>query len=207
MSNKPAPYSQVTPTLWVGGAPMFDPDPLATRELIIEKQAIVIDCRDEEDRDEMYGWSDIVDGETPSYVIPLFDDGERSNTVESFVNLATQIHDDGHKFISPMFVHCHMGINRGPSVAMFMLMLAKKVRAEEAYAAVLKARPYAGLAYATLALHAAGAILSPGRTRYQRREMQHVFQRWEEKQWDTRRRRVHRQAVEWFDAEERAALS
>lgn len=51
-----------------------------------------------------------------------------------------------------VLAHCHMGINRGPSMA-FAIMLALGSDPVEAFDAIRAARPIAGLAYALDALH------------------------------------------------------
>jgi protein tyrosine phosphatase (PTP) superfamily phosphohydrolase (DUF442 family) len=51
-----------------------------------------------------------------------------------------------------VLAHCHMGINRGPSMA-FAIMLALGWDPVEGFDAIRAARPIAGLAYALDALH------------------------------------------------------
>jgi hypothetical protein len=45
-----------------------------------------------------------------------------------------------------LLVHCHMGVNRGPSAA-FALLLSRGWEATEALAAIRAARPFAGILY------------------------------------------------------------
>ncbi len=71
--------------------------------------------------------------------------GERSDTwFESLIDTATEIlREPGRKIL----VHCHMGVNRGPS-ALYALLLTQGYGHLEALRLIRNARPIAGLIYA-----------------------------------------------------------
>lgn len=76
-----------------------------------------------------------------------------------------------------LMVHCHMGINRGPSMA-FAMMLAQGFEPIEALNAIRAARPIAGIIYAQDALRSIRAIqmLDPDQNDTEISEVQSWFE-------------------------------
>lgn len=67
-----------------------------------------------------------------------------------------------------VFVHCHMGVNRGPSTA-YALLLDQRMSATRAFDLIRTERPQAGLAYAEDALEAHLRRKNVERSNHQRR--------------------------------------
>jgi len=141
---------QVNEWMWVGGDPLYASDLQADLELIVREKLVVIDCRSA-DEDNNDGWASLVNVDRVSG--NLHDDGDNDNDIEDFQRIADEIADyvaDGRKFL----VHCHMGVNRGPSVALMMLV-ASGMDPEKAFMALRHARPACGVAYGIPAVSAA----------------------------------------------------
>lgn len=118
------------------------------RDLIDMNLSLVIDCRKE--ADDYAIWGDIPEVE---YVyLPTDDSYGHTIPREHFdaaVMLARLAIADGGR----VFAHCHMGINRGPSTAMAILM-DQGMSAEKAFDLIRAKRPISAIAYAEDAIEA-----------------------------------------------------
>lgn len=146
----PANLTWLTDNLAVGGDLSFDLDEAADQVEDIVKQEIgvIIDMRVEDDDTEIWAGTDIAYVHLPTedahgHVLPaaLFDRA---------VEVARMAGD------SKIFVHCHMGINRGPSVA-YAILLDRGYDAVAAFDLIRWKRPIAAIYYAQDALRAHGA--------------------------------------------------
>lgn len=118
-------------------------------DLLNQGVDVIIDCRAE--------WSDFgVWEDTPVEYHWLPTDDFRGHVVgaEHFKN-AIDIAAGAFMQNKKVFVHCHMGVNRGPSTAMAILMVFRGLSAERAFDLIRKKRPIAGIAYAEEAAVAA----------------------------------------------------
>lgn len=147
-----ANISWVTDRLATGGDLSYDPDMAVKQftELQTLNLGLVIDMRVEDDDEELWSRTrteylriptDDVDG----YHMPYEAFDEVVATVRVFLE-----HDP-----RPVFIHCHMGVHRGPSAALAVL-LDQRMPATRAYDLIREKRPQAGLGYA---LDAMGAHL------------------------------------------------
>jgi dual specificity phosphatase 3 len=81
------------------------------------------------------------------------DDAHGHTLPNNLFDEAVKIDRRARKWGGKVFVHCHMGINRGPSVA-FGILLDRGYGIEEAFDMIREARPVAGIYYAFDALNA-----------------------------------------------------
>lgn len=149
-SNRRANISWITEDLATGGDFSFYANIARAQvaDLILQDVQCVIDCRIEADDFETwtqynsvrYHWLPIND--SYNYNVPR-DHFDRA------VLIARQAAREGRK----VFVHCHMGINRGPSTA-FAILLDRGMAPDDAFDLIRAQRPQAGLAYAEDALRA-----------------------------------------------------
>jgi dual specificity phosphatase 3 len=144
----PPQLSRLTDLLWTGGALPYRED-AAIRIINTWRQVgigAVVDCRAE--------WSDdlLLEAVAPdiTYINPgVVDGGQRMDdtwfdTITAFAN--THIANG-----TGVLVHCHSGINRGPSGA-FAVLLTLGWDPEDAMALIQASRPAARVAYADDAL-------------------------------------------------------
>ncbi|MFM7069016.1 MAG: dual specificity protein phosphatase family protein [Actinomycetes bacterium] len=106
----------------------------------------IVDCRGE------YSDESLVAHEFPqlTYIYVGVDDDGGTQSDEWFdagVDAALEIINRSER----VMVHCHMGINRGPSMA-FAILLARGMGVSEALTAILNARPIVGIIYAESAI-------------------------------------------------------
>lgn len=138
----------VTPTLAVGGCLSFDPVKASAqvRMLLNEGVTRIVDMR-EEGNDER-AWK----GQPVIYVHAPTRDAEGHRVPpEVFDTVVRAAAPRGSR--AKTLVHCHMGVNRGPSAA-YAVLLERQYDYLKAFDMVRKARPQAGLAYAVDALEA-----------------------------------------------------
>lgn len=138
----------------VGGDPEFSAD-LDSDIKALNGMHLVIDVRGGK---EGPGWERIIDGPEVVKVV-MYDDGRRSNRTEMFVSVldavfTTAAEADIEPEALQVFVHCHMGVNRSPSVVMYLLMVLHRMDPMTAFMKVREMRTCAGLAYATAAIRA-----------------------------------------------------
>lgn len=137
----------------VGGDPQFSAD-LDSDIVKVNAMCLVIDVRSGEGP----GWERIIDGPTIAKVA-MYDDGKRKNTTKMFVDaldavFAAAAEADVEPEELPIFVHCHMGVNRSTSVVMYLLMAIHRMEAKEAFHLIRSVRTGAGIAYAEDAIRA-----------------------------------------------------
>lgn len=147
-----ADLSWVTDLVATGGDFAFLDDVMLEQlnHLLDQNLALVIDCRQEADDAELWGIT-AETWKTPAYVHLPTDDAEGwvipPEHFATAVTAATPVLDSGGR----VFVHCHMGVNRGPSTA-YAVLLSRGHGITEAFDLIRAARPIAGIAYAPDAL-------------------------------------------------------
>lgn len=151
--------------IYVGGDPEFSADLETDIELIKTTIDMIVDVSGDRDGSD---WSRVL-GKTPHQMIQvrMHDDGKRSNSVEQFVKVLDEVLVVSAAFdIDPesakVFLHCHMGVNRAPSTAMYLLMALYGMDPMEAFTLIREKRTCAGLAYASTAIQAAKGTLPKG---------------------------------------------
>ena len=118
------------------------------QELLSMGIGLVIDCRKEVDDWDI--WSQYPD--TEYLYLPVDDVAGGHLPFEHFdaaVYAARDVIEKG----GTVFAHCHMGINRGPSTAMAILM-DQGMTPESAFSLIRRERPIAGIAFAVDAVRA-----------------------------------------------------
>lgn len=163
----------VLPNLATGGDLHHDDD-IAGRQLLdLVEQGVthIVDCRIEADDTDFVA---ALDPDMAYLHIGVDDDGGRmpaSWFAEGTAWIAEAMSDPD----AVVFVHCHMGINRGPSMA-FAAMLTLGYDPIEAITAIRTARPIAAVGYAEEALgwHLHGS----GATNTERRTQRAALRRW-----------------------------
>lgn len=124
-------------------------------DLLDQGIALVIDCRLEDEGDDTELWQVVrdIDDSAPAYVHLPTDDavGHHIEPGHFYAarDAALPVLNDGGR----VFVHCHMGVNRGPSTAMFLL-LTQGMSPEDAFDVIRERRPQAAVYYAEDALAA-----------------------------------------------------
>lgn len=175
---------QVNERMYVGGDPMYCRNLAADIDLINENVNVIIDCRS--DHEHYNGWNEEAGiGAHVKYLhIPMYDDMQRENSSDDFIsawNQVTEMIEADELPVNPvMFVHCHMGVNRGPSMAMFFLMVEHDMTPEAAFALIRASRFGTGIAYAEIAVLASMDLLGdPGLV-----DM-YTWAEWEEAYWES----------------------
>lgn len=144
-----ANVSVVTDRILVGGdLDMYD-DELAARPVNeIEGQGVthIVDCRFEAADDDI--WADIPQ---VNYLHHGMDDGGQTVPGEWFDVGVAFLHEALADPDALVLTHCHMGVNRGPSLG-FALLLEQGWDPVDAMDAIREARPIAYISYAEDAL-------------------------------------------------------
>lgn len=144
-----ANISWITDQIATGGDFSFNPEKAQRQfmDLLSQDIDLVIDCRIEASDHEVWDTTDV------DYLhLPVNDIYGQHLPMEHFdaaVEAARPVLESGGK----VFVHCHMGINRGPSTA-YALLLDQGVPSTKAFDMIRKARPQAAVYYAEDALKA-----------------------------------------------------
>lgn len=141
--------SRVTDWLWTGGDIRPDPDDALEDIRSLQRSGLthIVDCR--------YEWTDealfAVFAPGISYLHHgVDDDGGRQPDWWFDLGVGFVVHALAERS-SQVLVHCHMGINRGPSLA-YATLLALEWDPVEALEAIRSARPIAAVGYAEQAL-------------------------------------------------------
>lgn len=183
--------------LYVGGDPCYTGNITDDVAFLNENVDVVIDCRAAGEK--AGGWHLLRDLKVPVVHANMYDDGGNSNDPQDFIRAAQAISRLG---IKPgkgrYFVHCHMGINRGPSMAMYLLMIGAcgpQKSAQGAFMLLRSQRPGVGIAYAKEAVTA--ALRTNGVPVSERGAAYNKFARFEKGYWTTTKRttinnRIHR---------------
>lgn len=145
MSTFESNFDWVLPWLATGGDLGFHPDTMIERARYIANSGFgyVVDLREEADDEEL--WEAL--GADLTYTHVPTDDRIGHHIPAHVFDTVVGIGRIARHQDVPMLVHCHMGINRGPSAA-FAVLLDVGYRREVAYNMVSAARPEAGLYYA-----------------------------------------------------------
>jgi dual specificity phosphatase 3 len=140
-----ANITQLTPTLWTGGDLPEDEEVAADhiQDWLDAGITTVIDCR--------WEWSDedVVAAVAPliRYVYAGVDDAGQRIPAAWFDHIVEAANTDGESVL----VHCHMGVNRGPSAA-YAILLSRGLDPVEAVDLIRARRPIAAVGYAEDAL-------------------------------------------------------
>lgn len=153
MSTKTRPavkgnISWINDTLACGGDFSYTPERALAQldDLLQQDVGYVIDCRQE--ADDFEAWMP-VDG-VQYHWLPSEDRIGYHMPPQHFdraVAIARRAEAEGRK----VFVHCHMGVNRGPSTA-FAILLDRGMDPVAAFDLIRERRPQAGISYAEDAL-------------------------------------------------------
>lgn len=145
--------SWITEYLATGGDLSPDPDQAFEQVDYILAQGItlVVDMRREANDAEV--WDAVPDGEVTYLHVPTDDAHGYQIPQEAFDAVVVAVREHYQADGAKVLIHCHMGINRGPSGALAVL-LDQGYDPVEAYDLIRKARPIAGIAYAVDALKA-----------------------------------------------------
>ncbi len=140
--------SAVTPRILVGGDLSWDSDVMLpqVQELLDHGVTHVVDCRLEASDADV--WDEVRD---VSFLHHGMDDAGQEVPNEWFDTTVSFLREALADPDAIVLTHCHMGINRGPSLG-FALMLAEGWDPIDAMDAIRAARPIAYLAYAEQAL-------------------------------------------------------
>lgn len=152
-----ANLSWLTEHLATGGDLSFDPDEAIEQVADIQAQGVtlIIDLREE--ADDMALWRDL----GMQYVYLPTTDAHGHHVPEGLFHFAVAAAKKEIENGGRVFVHCHMGVNRGPSAA-YAILLDQGMGITEAFDLIVENRPQAGLAYAVDALKAHHVrLLSP----------------------------------------------
>ena len=110
--------------------------------------SLVIDCRKE--ADDYATWHDV---ESVKYIHLPTDDAYGHTIPRAHFDAAVKAARKALENGGRVFAHCHMGINRGPSTAMAILM-DQGFSPERAFDRIRARRPIAGIVYAEDAIEA-----------------------------------------------------
>ena len=140
--------------MYVAGDPMYCVRYIEDQMLVAEKVDCIVDCRSKSERNG--GWDE--EGlNIPVVYAEMHDDGRLDNQAGDFIQAWFKISDAivaGELPVNPTFlVHCHMGVNRGPSMAMFLLMM-EGMSPVDAFLKLRDRRQGVGVAYAEQAVMA-----------------------------------------------------
>lgn len=133
----------VTPTLAIGGDVSHDPERAALQldELRSLGVTHIVDCRVEWDDSDLFGFL------LPhvAYLHHGMDDAGQAVPASWFEDAVSWVEAAGPDVV--VLTHCHMGINRGPSLGLAVL-LAQGWDVVEAMTAIRSVRPQANIWYA-----------------------------------------------------------
>lgn len=171
--------TKLTETLWVGGDTVYSPGVEIDR---VKKLGLfVVDTRDRAERRAEPSWRKLgLEGIN----VEMFDDPIRGTKAHSFLELHRAI----APFVKeerPILIHCHMGINRSPSAAWFMMMMFDSMKARVAFESIFSKRPHAGMAYVTPGLEAVMLLRKVPRS--DREKMLAGWEQFQKKHWTKRR--------------------
>ena len=138
--------------LYVGGDPEYSEDIFADITLLNQNVDLIIDCRSDEEA-RLGGWADLDDLDVPILHAPMYDDLENTNNARDFTNAMDRVRRE-YPEAKSFYIHCHMGVNRGPSMAMFFLMAEFGMTAMNAFHLLRSQRHGVGIAYAEQAVAA-----------------------------------------------------
>jgi predicted protein tyrosine phosphatase len=144
--------------LYVGGDPEYSMDIRGDIALLNAQVDLIIDCRSIGEA-RMGGWADHRDLDVPILHIPMYDDLRNQNSPQDFLD-ALEAVDRDYPNAKSFYIHCHMGVNRGPSMALFFMINRFGMTAKEAFLQLRQMRPGVGLAYAEQAVAAALTMTS-----------------------------------------------
>ena len=150
--------SKVHPRLFVAGDPVYSPDLAADLATIDEHVDLILDLRSDDGENSDDGWHEVCLHKLHAQH-PMNDDGRRKNSYTDFVDVLDVLEDAASALDIPVeelgvLVHCHMGVNRSPSMALFLLAALHDVAPIDGLSQIAKARPPVGMAYAELAVEA-----------------------------------------------------
>lgn len=202
-----ANISWITPILATGGdlSPHEDEAEAQIHDILASGVGSIIDLRIEASDEWVWEaagvpYRNLGTNDAKGHKVPaeLFDE---------VVRIAREDDKHGRKTL----VHCHMGVNRGPSAA-FAILLDRGVMPVHAYKEILKARPIVGLAYAKDALEAhieriqKSHPFSPRAARTMLREL-HDFEanHWTEERLAAVNHTIRTSHEDWNDARQRMA--
>lgn len=175
---------QVTPRLWVGGDPLYS---TSYPPILMDPSLILVDTRSQYERVD--GWDEIVATYNRTATVihqPMLDDGHSKNNVTDFLDLNNQLFGvQGHRRERPVFVHCHMGINRSPSVVFFMMTAMGYYHGtpKTAYKRLRAVRPEAGIKYSPEALDAGLRLTRAGMGARYRDQQLDEWGQWLDEYW------------------------
>ena len=125
----------------------------------------------------------------------MWDEDGKDNTFRDFQKTQRMLEHAGYPE-KPVFVHCHMGLNRATSVAFYLLMVGKgKLKPAVAYERIVRLRPEAGITYSLEALDAALRQNRPTLTPEAKANLLREWTKYIDTQWDNERVRLNGRAI------------
>lgn len=152
--------THINDRLYVGGDPIWSKDIDGDIALLNAQVDLIIDCRSHSETRGFNNWGNADDLDVPILHIPMYDDLRNDNSPQDFLTALERVQEE-HPNAQSFFIHCHMGINRGPSMALFFMMQLFDMTAKEAFTELRAKREGVGIAYAEQAV-AAALILATG---------------------------------------------
>jgi dual specificity phosphatase 3 len=185
--------ARVLNNLWVGGDAVYSTN-LSQDLKVIRNVDLILDARTPEERAALSSWSDIDMGDnTPLSVgIDLDDDADSTNDDPAlFVRGLSAVEEVADRLDKraeevKVFVHCHMGVNRSPSLAMFLMMTMWGMGPDRAFLLLRESRPQAFIAYAEQAVRALDALYAVDEGEL----LAPTWKKWEDVYWSTRKNHV-----------------
>lgn len=152
-------FDRILDGLFVGGDPEYSDDVQADITVLNQEVDLIIDCRSAEEA-RLGGWANYSNLDVPILHVPMYDDFENENSIDDFLGALAVVKQD-YPNAQRFFIHCHMGVNRGPSMALFFLIQRFDLTAKEAFELLREKREGVGIAYAEQAV-AASLVLADG---------------------------------------------
>lgn len=198
---------QVTPRLWVGGDPLYS---TSYPSILMEPDLIVIDARSDYER--FAGWDEVLATYNPQATLihaPMYDEAGSTGNTRDFMLLHDRLYRlQGKRRARPIFVHCHMGINRSPSIVFFLMLMGYFHGSPRvAYKRLRAVRPEAGIKYSAEALEAGMSLIQAGGmgqdgVRYRQGQLEEwdafLADYWTDQKWDHIRHEI-RKRRNWAD--------
>lgn len=119
---------------------------------------LIIDCRSPEEVEDNKAWAEFPDM-PPVVYTGMHDNGYDENDASMLLQAGAALVRRANELGIPpeqlgVFVHCHMGINRAPSTAMYLFMRFHGMTPREAFEKIREKRVGARVHYASLAVSA-----------------------------------------------------
>ena len=147
-------FNRINDLLFVGGDPVYSTSLDEDIAVLNAQVDLIIDCRSKGEVGHESDWGNLENLDVPVLHIPMYDDLRNDNSPQDFLNAKAIVERD-YPNAKSFFIHCHMGVNRGPSMALFFLIDVFGMSAKAGFELLRELRPGCGIAYAEQAVAAA----------------------------------------------------